>query len=160
MSKPRPGVQAGINLIEQRDASDNDVLWKRVERHYHLVRDAIPRLAQYEANLQAMNMKSAAKKKKKENDTAAACVESSTAAAADATATTCTTRDSFNKQELLEIVQWKHSVGKNRAYNLKVSASHAHHAAFALEQWIPQSLMVTHTHTHTVSSCFFFLLFC
>jgi hypothetical protein len=51
MSKPRPGVQAGMNLIEQLDDSYDDILWKLVERQYHLVRDAIPGLAEYEANL-------------------------------------------------------------------------------------------------------------
>ena len=85
MSKPRSGVQAGMKLIEQLDDSDNDILWKLVERHYHLVRDAIPSLAEYEANLQAMNnmTASASKRKKKENDTT--CVKASADHATTAT---------------------------------------------------------------------------
>lgn len=110
MSKKRPGVQAGINLIQQHDID----VWKRVERHYHVVRDAISSLADYEANLQAMNMSA-----KKEQENGPTCERTSEAGADDTT----TTRNSFTKQELLEIVQWKHSVGNLRNYNLKVSST-------------------------------------
>jgi hypothetical protein len=93
---------AGMNLLQQQD---ND-LWKRVEDHYHVVRDAIPSLIDYEANLQAINV--AVPDRVTDDDDS-------------------NTRDnSINKEELLEIVQWKHSVGKSRVYNLKVSTPKKH----------------------------------
>jgi hypothetical protein len=101
-----------MNLIRQHD---NDVhVWQRVESHYHVVSDVIPNLADYEANLQAMMNMSAGKKKQENHPT---CVRKSKACADDTT----TSKNSFNKQEILEIVQWKHSVGQKRNYNLKVN---------------------------------------
>jgi hypothetical protein len=101
MSKKRPGVQAGMNLIQQQDPE----VWKRVELHYHVVRDAIPSLVDYEANLHALN------------------VDVPVRVTANDKVSVSTRENGFNKEELLQIVQWKHSVGKNRAYNVKVLVS-------------------------------------
>lgn len=84
MSKKRPGVQAGVNLVEAVHATQEE--WEKVESFCKVVMNDIPKLAELEDALNAF-----------------------------ATAQ----RSSFSKAELDQIVLWKHTVGKNRVYNMK-----------------------------------------
>jgi len=81
MSKKRPGVKAGMNLLALDDVST----WEKVEDHCKNVIDSIPNLRQYERDLTQLG----------------------------------STKKSFNKSELDRVVLWKHTVGKNRIYNVK-----------------------------------------
>jgi len=80
--KKRPGVKAGMNLLELDDVST----WEKVELHCKNVIDSIPNLRQYERELFKLGV---------------------------------TSKKSFNKSELDQVVLWKHTVGKNRIYNVK-----------------------------------------
>lgn len=80
MSKKRPGVQAGLNLVRLDDVN----VWEDVEEHCRLVIEGIPKLEQYEVDLEEIAR-----------------------------------LDTLNKAQLLNVVNWKHSVGKNRIYNVK-----------------------------------------
>lgn len=82
MSKKRPGVEAGQNLV----ALDNARTWEKVEEHCRDVIDSIPNLRTYERALKDL---------------------------------TDAKKECFSKADLDQIVLWKHSVGKNRIYNVK-----------------------------------------
>ena len=81
MSKKRPGVEAGINLV----ALDDPGTWERVEEHCASVIESIPNLTQYESSLESLGK----------------------------------SKEFFTKAELDKVVVWKHTVGKNRIYNVK-----------------------------------------
>lgn len=117
MTIPRAGVQAGINL-----SSLNDVrIWERVEGHFPLVLEAD------------------AKSKKEERDIRVH------EAALQILASQVSDKESFSKDELLQIVDWKHAVGKNRTFNTNLVKTNAREAvvthtraAVALARAVPQ----------------------
>lgn len=80
MSVPRPGVDAGKNLI----ALDDVATWEKVERHTEHVLDAIPQLPERASYLDRLRH-----------------------------------QDVFSKRDLDQVVEWKHTIGKNRIHNLK-----------------------------------------
>ena len=96
-SKKRPGVQAGMSLI----SLDDTAVWEQVEDHSKDVIDGIPKLRDHETIIHGFALASTAPASKS-GDSAPASVK------------TC-----FNKEELDKIVLWKHTVGKNRIYNVK-----------------------------------------
>lgn len=81
MSKKRPGVEAGVNLVSLDDVRT----WEKIEKHCKEVIQSIPNLRQYEAALKQLGP----------------------------------SKESFDKADLDQIVLWKHTVGKNRIYNIK-----------------------------------------
>jgi len=85
MSKKRPGVQAGVHLVEAVEVIREE--WEKVESFCQVVIDDIPKLKELENALHAF--------------------------------ATTAKRSSFSKAELHQIVLWKHTVGKNRAFNMK-----------------------------------------
>jgi hypothetical protein len=90
-TKKRPGVEAGLSLASLRTVS----VWERIERHGPEVAAGIPGLTEHETALRAIM------------------------AGAAGTPSHGKPKPHFTKSELDQVVQWKHSVGKNRIYNVK-----------------------------------------
>jgi hypothetical protein len=92
MSKKRPGVEAGVNLVALNDVK----VWERIESHCAAVTAQIPRLTEHEA-----------------------AVNELMGGQDDAPGGSGKPKECFTKSELDKVVLWKHTVGKNRIYNIK-----------------------------------------
>jgi hypothetical protein len=94
MSKKRPGVEAGVNLVALNDVK----VWERIESHCADVTAQIPRLTEHEAAVREL-------------------MGGGEVAAPDGSSNP--PKEHFTKSELDKVVLWKHTVGKNRIYNIK-----------------------------------------
>ena len=97
----RPGVQAGVNLVTTLRSVQ---AWEVIEGHGREVVNAIPHLVEREESLQRLAGRACA-------------VGASTSD--QPIGDTASILTYFTKSDLDAIVLWKHTVGKNRIYNIK-----------------------------------------
>jgi len=99
MSTKRPGVQAALNLLkatENNDGKDQSLLWDHTEQRLDELIKAIPFLEERQNQMDLLQVR----------------LEEST-------------RPSLAVEDLVTVLNWKHTVGKNRPFNVKLVRSNS-----------------------------------